>query len=344
MAPPQTLTPMAGGQPLSEAVADQAADWLTLLMSGEATSDDQARWRAWRSGHPDHERAWRHIEAVTGRLQAMEPRAAYQALSPYAGNARAPGSAARRQALRLLLWGGVATGAGLLAMRTDTARQYAADHRSATGERRTVTLADATHITLNTASAIDVRFDAQRRLVRLVAGEILVATGHGQDGQQGQEGQADARPFFVQTGEGLVQALGTRFTVRQWPDGRTSVAVLQSAVEIAPEQGAVQRLQAGQRATFTRGAVQDGGAVQERDAAWTRGQIVADEMRLQDFADELARYRPGWVRCSPEVAGLRLSGVFPLDDTDRILAALPSVVPVQVRLRTRYWVALEAAP
>lgn len=339
MAPPQTLPLMAGGQPLSEAVADQAADWLTLLMSGEATPDDQARCRAWRSAHPDHERAWRHIEAVTGRLQAMEPRAAYQALSPYA--ARGPGAAARRKALRVLLWGGMATGTGLLAARSDTARQYAADHRSATGERRTVTLDDATRITLNTASAIDVHFDAQRRLVRLVAGEILVATGHGQDGQ---EGQADARPFFVQTGEGLVQALGTRFTVRQWPDGRTSVAVLQSAVEIRPQRGAAQLLQAGQRATFTRGAVQDSGAVQQRDAAWTRGQIVADEMRLQDFADELARYRPGWIRCSPEVAGLRLSGVFPLDDTDRILAALPSVVPVQVRLRTRYWVALEAAP
>ena len=338
MATPQTLPLMAGGQPLSEAVADQAADWLTLLMSGEATSDDQARCRAWRRAHPDHERAWRHIEAVTGRLQAMEPRAAYQALSPYAGHAHGTGLSGRRKALRALLWGGMAMGGGLLALRTDTARQYAADHRTGTGEQRSITLADATRITLNTASAIDVHFDAQRRLVRLLAGEILVATGHGQDRQ------ADARPFFVQTGEGLIQALGTRFTVRQWPDGRTSVAVLQSAVEIAPQRGAAQRLQAGQRATFTRGAVQDGGAVQERDAAWTRGQIVADEMRLQDFAHELARYRPGWVRCSPEVSGLRLSGVFPLDDTDRILAALPSVVPVQVRLRTRYWVALEAAP
>lgn len=328
---------MAGGRPLSEAVADQAADWLTLLMSDEAGPEDQARCQAWRQAHPDHERAWRHIEAVTGRLQAMAPQAAYQALSPYAGRARGEGPAARRKALRLLLWGGVATGSGLLASRSDTARQYVADHRSGKGEQRAITLADATRITLNTASAIDVRFDAQRRLVRLVAGEILVATGHAGDGQ------ADARPFFVQTGEGLIQALGTRFTVRQWPDGRTSVAVLQDRVEIAPDLGRRQLLQAGQRATFTRGAVQDSGALQERDAAWTRGQIVADQMRLQDFADELARYRPGWIRCSPEVAGLRLSGVFPLDDTDRILSALPSVLPVQVRLRTRYWAVLEAA-
>jgi transmembrane sensor len=43
------------------------------------------------------------------------------------------------------------------------------------------------------------------------------------------------------------------------------------------------------------------------------------------------------------VASLRFSGVFPLGDTDRILAMLPSVLPVQVRLRTRYWTTVEPA-
>ena len=70
---------------------------------------------------------------------------------------------------------------------------------------------------------------------------------------------------------------------------------------------------------------------------------MADEMRLGEFADELARYRPGVVRCSSEVAGLRISGVFPLDDTDRILASLTDVLPVRVRMRTRYWAAIEPA-
>lgn len=328
---------MAGGQPLSEAVADQAAEWLTLLMSGEAGDGDRQRWQQWRSAHPDHERAWLHIEAVTSRLQQMvEPRAAYQALSPYAGkdSGRVPG---RRKALQLL-WAGMALGAGTLAWRTETARQLVADHRTATGERRTVELPDGSAITLNTASAIDVRFDAERRLVHLVRGEVLVVTA------LARQGRVDARPFIVQTAQGRMRALGTRFAVRQWDDGRTSVAVLESAVEIAPERAAPQLLRAGQRAVFTRDAAElaamaaDGG-----DTAWTRGQIVADQMRLGDFLADLARYRPGLLRCDPAVADLRLSGVFPLQDTDAILRALPEVLAVQVRRRSAYWVLVEAA-
>jgi hypothetical protein len=53
------------------------------------------------------------------------------------------------------------------------------------------------------------------------------------------------------------------------------------------------------------------------------------------FLADLARYRPGMIHCAPEVARLRLSGVFPLDDTQRILNMLPNSLPVQVRSRTR---------
>jgi ferric-dicitrate binding protein FerR (iron transport regulator) len=38
---------------------------------------------------------------------------------------------------------------------------------------------------------------------------------------------------------------------------------------------------------------------------------------------------------------LRLSGVFRLEDTDKLLAILPQTLPVQLRYRTRWWVTLE---
>jgi len=78
--------------------------------------------------------------------------------------------------------------------------------------------------------------------------------------------------------------------------------------------------------------------VDENADAWARGQLVADEQRLGDFLAELGRYRPGLLRVDPRIAGLRLSGVFPLADTDRILDTLPSVLPVRLQWRTRYWV------
>ena len=57
------------------------------------------------------------------------------------------------------------------------------------------------------ASAIDVRFDASERLLVLRAGEILVTTAHDPDPAR--------RPLRVQGRHGTVQALGTRFTLRQ---------------------------------------------------------------------------------------------------------------------------------
>ncbi|MET3493067.1 transmembrane sensor [Variovorax boronicumulans] len=310
----------------SDRIADEASDWLTVLMSGEATEEDRQRWQQWRCSHPDHERAWQHVESFAARLKGLNPAAAHVALST------ARQAPARRKAMRALLWLGAT---GVLASRTQTWQQSVADFRTGTGEQRSVSLDDGTRIVLNTASAVDVRFDSQRRQVRLVAGEVMIVTGHA---------LAENPPFVVDTAEGRIHALGTRFTVRQ-DNGRTRVAVLESAVEITPlaASGPPLLLRAGERTSFGIGDIAAPVPVDEQTSAWSLGQIIADDMRLSDFLDELARYRPGLVRCDPAVAGLRLSGVFPLGDTDRILAMLPSVLPVQVRLRTRYWASVEPA-
>ena len=100
---------------------------------------------------------------------------------------------------------------------------WLADQRTATGEQRTLKLADGTLINLNTHSAIDVRFDEKRRLIVLQEGEMLVETGHN-----------DARPFYVQTRDGSLRALGTRFIVKR-EDDATRLSVLQSAVAAQPQ-------------------------------------------------------------------------------------------------------------
>jgi transmembrane sensor len=71
--------------------------------------------------------------------------------------------------------------------------------------------------------------------------------------------------------------------------------------------------------------------------------LVADAMRLDEFLAELARYRPGLLRCDPEVAGLLVSGVFSVRNTDRALDNLTRALPVAVSYRTRYWVTVQAA-
>lgn len=322
---------MAAGQPIGKHVADEAAAWLTLFMSKEASEVDMRRWRQWRSAHPDHERAWQHIEAVTNRMKVLEPTIGYQVLSPYSGAK----SASKRKLLSLLLWGGVASTTGVLASRTQTWQRQMADYQTGTGDQRAVMLADGTQITLNSGSAINVRFDDTYRVIRLVAGEVSVVTAHALGQPE------DARPLMVETAEGSVRALGTRFNIRQ-NESETAVAVQESAVEITPIAGAFPRtVKAGEFVSFTRTTIAVPRELTPADDAWVRGQIIATDMPLSDFASELSRYRTGFVRCAPEVAQLRVSGVFPLHDTTSILGSLPNVLPVKISLRTRFWVTID---
>ena len=318
---------------IGEDVQQQAAEWLTVLMSGEASEEELAAWLRWREADPEHERAWQHIDAVSRRFNGLHRSAAAQAL---AGTQQQAVNGKRRQ---LLAWLGVAAGGGMLAAQTGTwdgVRALRADYRTATGERREVVLDDGSVLSLNTGSAVNVRFDDHRRLIELLAGKILVTSGHG---------AGSAAPLVVATREGLVRALGTRFVVRQ-QDGVSTVEVFESAVEIRPRDsaGAPLLLAAGRGVAFSRHAPDAPHAIDAYADAWSRGQLIVDDVTLGDFLADLARYRPGVIDCAPAVAQLRLSGVFPLADTQRILSMLPNSLPVQVRSHTRYWVSVEPAP
>ena len=327
-----TLAEPAALVAIAEDVQQQAAEWLTVLMSDEASEAEHAAWQRWRGADPEHERAWQHIDAVSRRFNGLHRGAATQAL---AGTEQQALNGKRRQ---LLAWLGVAAGGGLLAAQTgawDGVRALRADYRTATGERRDVVLDDGSVLSLNTRSAVNVRFDDSRRLIELLAGEILVSSGHG---------AGSAAPLVVATREGLVRALGTRFAVRQ-QDGVSTVDVFESAVEIRPRDsaGTPLLLAAGRGVAFSRHAPDAPHAVDAYADAWSRGQLIVDDVSLGDFLADLARYRPGVIDCAPAVAQLRLSGVFPLADTQRILNILPNSLPVQVRSRTRYWVTVEPA-
>ena len=311
---------------VSETVALQAAEWFFLLRSGDATPADHRRWTQWCAAHPEHDAAWQRAERV-GQKFAMLPAAlAAPALAR-------PASRQRRAAVRALAVLLTAAPAGWLAWRHGPAQEWLAEHRTATGESRALMLADGSRIPLDTASAVDVQFDGTLRLVWLRAGAIHVQTAP--------DPHSTPRPFVVATPQGRLRALGTRFTVRL--DGaRSHVAVLEGAVEVRPDAagGRVAVLRAGEQMVFTSDALGEAEPASRHVDDWTRGVLVARDMRLADFAVELGRYRPGVLRCDPAVADLRISGAFQLRDTGPVLDSLPQALPVSVLYRTRYWVTL----
>jgi transmembrane sensor len=305
-------------------VARRAVHWWVEMNSGEPRDSHRRAFERWLAAHPDHAAAWRHIESVSGRIHGV----AEHAGAARAALAQQPPRKRRStlKALALLMFAG--TGAWVAEERTPW-RAWTADYRTAVGERRTVTLADATVLTLDTNSAVDVRFTATERRVRLVRGALMATTGHL---------AMEARRFFVDTAQGSLEALGTRFAVRQ-DDADTRLDVFEGAVRIEPADapGNALVLHAGERARFDRREVSSREPLVADTAAWTDGLIVATSMRLADFLAELSRYRPGVLRCDPAIADLRLSGTYPLDNTDRVLDALERALPIRVAYATRYW-------
>jgi transmembrane sensor len=313
---------------LEPRVLDEAADWLMRLHDRAATDADRRACERWRLADPEHARAWSRAELLLHKLGELPAALAMPALGR-------PAPSRRRAAITKFAAMLAVLPAGWLAWRAVDDGGWTAEHRVATGERRELMLADGSRVTLNSSSALDVRFDAGQRLLVLRTGEILVATAPDRSGMH--------RPFRVATRQGLLEALGTRFTVRQ-DEGRTRVAVLDGAVRVSPSQGAATSvIQAGQQTTFTQRDIDAATALDPAGSAWTRGMLLADSMRLADFAAELTRYRTGLLHCDAAVANLRISGAFPIDDTDRVLRMLVSTYPVEATMRLRgHWVTLVA--
>jgi len=318
---------MSRAGPVSSRVLDAAIQW-QLSLDGSNPSQ-QAEFARWHAADEEHARAWQQLGMLDQRLR----------VTPAAGRKALLGSAeSARRRLRTLGSGlaGVllATGLATLAVQHGLPLDYyLADQRTATGEQRTVTLADGTEVELNTHSAIDVRFDPAQRRIILREGEIMVQTGH-PVGEQ--------RPFIVETRDGQLRALGTQFLVRREDQG-TRLGVLKSAVAAhASERPGEVVLHEGQQVLMQRTGLSETLALTPGADAWTRGMLVVENARLGDLVHELSRYRAGYLNVSPAVADLRITGSFPLHDTDLALHALLPTLPIQINQHTRWWTTLEA--
>ncbi|MNS70628.1 fec operon regulator FecR [compost metagenome] len=321
-------TMYAGGLPLSSRVAEEASRWYVLFLSGAQTQDEERAWRDWRAADPDHERAWTHLALADARLRDLPPKAAYEALS--AGRQQK----GRRKVLAAAFFA-TCLGPALWAADRNRWLRISPDYATGVGERRDVELADGTRVTLNTDTRIDVRFETGERILRLRQGEILVATGHA--------GGYAATPFSVDTAYGRIKALGTRFAVRLESDA-AHVALLEGAVEIRPAgQGASSLVLApGQTARCSPQRADLAGPIGAGDMALLRGELAADNMPLAQFLEALSRYRRGVISCDERAGQLRISGLFPLADTDRVLDAVGRLLKVTITRRTSYWVVVSA--
>ncbi len=311
------------------AIACRAVEWLFELQEAGDAEAPRRAFESWLAEHPDHRRAWEHIQRVNARLHSVADNAPPVRKALLGGPRRR-----RRELLIALLTAGASGGLWLHSGHGRRNTGLLADLRTGIGERRTLELADGSELAINSDSALDVRFDEQARQLSLHRGEILIRTG--QDPAR--------RPFVVLTRYGALRPLGTRFAVRILPDAG-HLAVFEGAVAVQHSGDTAPRvtLQAGEQLRFAPGLDEAPQAADENAVAWREDILVAANMRLADFLAEVGRHRHGRLACAPEIADWRVSGTYRLDDTDRILDVLRASLPVRIHTLTRYWVTVHPA-
>jgi transmembrane sensor len=299
---------------------EAAVDWFARLQADDVTTAERADFEAWKAADPAHRAAYRKLEALWGRpefasaAERARPNPPASRLTPGSATAR-PRARLRAAALAAVLL--LALGLGLW---SEPRLALQADHRTGTGERRQIELADGSSLTLNSESAVSLDMSADRRRVRLLAGEVYfeVATDR-------------ARPFEVVGAEASARVLGTAFAVKD-ADGRTVVTVRHGRVRVDAGNSRGAPLTAGQQIGVANGQVSARTQVDPSKAlAWLDGRLVFRRQPLGAVVDEIARHHSGWiVVANDRLRGIEVSGNYSLSDPVAIVESLAAATSAEL--------------
>ncbi len=307
-------------------VRDRAVEWHVRLGSDGADEADWLAFEAWLVQAPEHQAAYEAVEALWMELDEI-PSASVKVvrLKP-----RRP-VPAWFGAIAASLVAAVALGITVKTMTPPTTV-----YETARGERRTIALADGTHIQLNSGSHIAVTLGRKARQVDMADAEAVfdVAKDAG-------------RPFLITAGDRQIRVVGTEFNVLRH-NGRLDVTVRRGVVEVRPAASpggaALAQLRKGQALSHREGASADTVSIGDPGMAfaWTTGQVVYRDRPLAEVAADLNRYVTTPIVVVPEARGLRLTAVINVDDEQAMLRTLAQFLPViaireggQVQIRLR---------
>jgi len=298
------------------AVLRHAADWQARLKAPDCSAADRDAFERWCAADPAHIEVWLEVAALDEAAAGLgETPAIAAAVRParrgavharHRGRWRSGVSVAAAAVLMLAV--------GLIGWLHPFGDAATAEFATAVGEQRALTLADGTQVHLDTDTALGFRIDDAQRVLEVRRGRVDLIVA------------ADARPFEVHAGRGRLRDIGTRFQVER-RDPQVTVAVLEGAVgvRLTGDSAAETALVPGQRVGYgDRGPLAEVESFDlEQAEAWTRGELVFSDRRLDEVLTEINRYTATPLRLAdPALGAVRISGVFRPSDTDSLLAAL----------------------
>ena len=288
--------------PIPRRIHDAAGEWL-LRGQRQSSVGEQQAFAAWIEADPRHRIAYEQAErdwADSGGLAKLEVgRTRKLVRAPFLMRHSTHVAAASLGVFVLLSAGTV----GLLQYGPPFAFSSpakAATYQTALGEIRTLTLADGSQLTLDTATFVRVSLSHSERRVSLERGRARFHV------------MPDKRPFTVAVRGGSISARDTLFDVSV-ASGSAVIAVIEGRVELTSTSDAVsdeaRPLVAGQTADVGNSAGPR--TTRAGEAQWVSGMLALDGTPLAQAVGAINRYNRIQVRLAqPDLGHLSVTGAF----------------------------------
>jgi len=315
----------------------QAAAWLAKLDRGHLTREERSELASWLAEDTTHLEILRDFSAFWYGLN--EPLS--QMKKQFPPVARTPlldrlipefvtsySTRFRAMAMAVAVSASVLFGVFMISYFSEDPSVIPKYYSTHIGEMRVISLADGSQIHLNTNTAIEQRFSKEERGIKLLSGEAIFDVAHNED-----------RPFKVYTPDGVIRAVGTRFSVRIKRDN-VSVTVTEgrvaletrSPLNIVPmpvivSKGEIAEI-SRQEASVTRFSSTPNTA--ER-LAWAEGNLVFHDKNLQYVVNEISRYTPIQINVVDEaLREQKITGILQIGDVNLMFEGIEGALGVKI--------------
>ncbi|MDT9600989.1 FecR family protein [Sphingosinicella rhizophila] len=324
---------------------EQAGQWCMRLAEGALSGGEQQAFDVWIAADPRNLSALENAVKVWHRFGEASTAPEFipireRALAAYRRRNRARW-AHDAGALRRLM----AIAACFLALLIGGAYWWANQpivYRTAVGERRIVMLDDGSRLSLDAATAVEVRLRGDRRDLKLVAGRAKFDVA-----------KNPLKPFSVMAGDKMVVATGTSFSVElvrrrmhvilyegqvavldRGPDGVEPEPLRLAAAKSIP---AERLLKPGREliSDLSRPTASVVAADLSRSLAWESGQLTFIDEPLASAVERVNRYSARKVELAdPAAAAMQVNGVFNAGDVEAFVVGVREILPVRIRDRS----------
>lgn len=298
-------------KPERQRIVEEAIEWMVRLQSGDFSAAEGDALERWKALSSEHAEVFRQLLGSLAPLQDSPWRG-----QPSATVLRAleqPSSRRRFVGGALGLFVLLAGGAGLERW-VQAGMGLPGELATGTGERRDWLLADG----------------AQRRL-ELRRGAMRL------------EVKEDPRgAFALDCAAGRVDCASGSLLLAE-ERGAIRLVTLRGSARLTTGEGRQLAVAARRSLLFDAGGLLEQGPMQAGEDAWASGWLEVHDRSLAWVAEAFRPYLPGILQLDAEIAGNRVSGLFPLDDMHTSLDMLGRSLPIRVLRYSDYWISLRPA-